>query len=373
MEDDEARRKVSQPLCTAHTSQRQAFIADIISRTKASRMADQDYHMSVEERIQAKRESFIENLVDYSSSGRLADQDSLPPTPRTAPDKIDDSAEMVSVGDFLRSSPGPKGLRRNRSRSVPLDDVPNDMPPPTLRKRIAGLVRRSSATFNLQIKKDTDMSVSYIAEHQENLDAVQVMVHGVGIRLKHQYTLRTESQQSNIAHLISAIDNLDIPINLPCHVVADQSVTMASSTLHLEARLAALPTSADCQASNLQHPLSASDLRAAKPSAFCCISCDRRLADLRNVLEEEAQASGSGFKNLPSEHWSEMMEVWMCHPDPSFTARVAAKSKSGFWPTQAQVLVGNSYLLVHADNLSMYNCMTGQVDKVSHHPVAPTD
>ena len=192
------------------------------------------------------------------------------------------------------------------------------------------------------------------------------MFHSVGLFLDDQYmldVLPTGGGLSMTAMLRSSDGpSLNIPIQLPCSVLVDQSVPPVKSQSHLEARLQAAPTSSSTSSSclsSLDHPLSAADLRKGGPSAFSCGSCDRQLVDLSSVVAQEDETAGSGFKNLPSEHWAEMVEVWMCHDDPAFTAGLAEKTKAGFWPDQSRVLVGNTYLLVHPDNASVYNCIPG--------------
>ncbi|RKP34713.1 ubiquitin-conjugating enzyme E2-binding protein [Dimargaris cristalligena] len=72
--------------------------------------------------------------------------------------------------------------------------------------------------------------------------------------------------------------------------------------------------------------------------------------------DHPASASDPTFTalNLPSEHWSELLDCWMCHPDEEFKYFMKYDrdtSLPGFrvhsWhPKLAQVMVGNTYLLV---------------------------
>jgi hypothetical protein len=95
--------------------------------------------------------------------------------------------------------------------------------------------------------------------------------------------------------------------------------------------------------------LCATDLRKIQPKVICCTGCDREIAELPNDC---------GFKDLPSEHWAEMMEVWMCHSDPGFTAQISAQTKDGFWPSEGIVLVGGSYLLLRDEYTKKHNLVT---------------
>ncbi|ORX36313.1 HECT-like ubiquitin-conjugating enzyme-binding-domain-containing protein [Kockovaella imperatae] len=347
----------------AKHAQRQAFIADILSRSKAGRLVDQEYPTSFEDTMKDKRKQFVETLVDFSSSRRYGDQDSLPPTPKTA-SGIDNTSEIVTVGDFLRSSSGPKTLGRSRSQSLPIDDAETERPKTTMKQKLSGMIRRSSAALHLQSKIDQGDALSYLAEYQENLHTIQLMVHGPGLLLKEQYVLETSSSgPSRSANLNCQAVPFKLPIQMPCHVPGSQSVPMTLSDLHLESKLRACPSVDGSLDSTLRHPFMSSELRSISPSGLCCATCSRQLAHLTSVLDAEARSTGAGFKNLPSEHWAEMMEVWMCHPDPAFTSRVAQRNRTGFWPADDQVLIGNNYLLIHPDDLVIYNCKNGNLDQ----------
>lgn len=205
------------------------------------------------------------------------------------------------------------------------------------------------------------LSVSYIAEHQENLLAVQVMLHGTGLPLKDDLYIETAKtvhpeHGAITATVLSKRDpSMSLHIDLPTPVTAFQSSYLQQQDVHLEAKLSALPSQSKGAISSLntivQHPLSASDIRQSKPKGLCCTACDREVADLAKANKSEQALKGSGFKDLPSEHWAEMLEVWMCHDDPAFTARLAQTTNEGFWPTRENVLMGGSYLLIHPDEV----------------------
>jgi len=60
---------------------------------------------------------------------------------------------------------------------------------------------------------------------------------------------------------------------------------------------------------------------------------------------------------LPSEHWEELVEAWMCHSDQKLHEHVVKHGKRGFWPKEGEALVGGSYILfeesvVHSNNLN---------------------
>jgi hypothetical protein len=51
------------------------------------------------------------------------------------------------------------------------------------------------------------------------------------------------------------------------------------------------------------------------------------------------------YRDLPSEHWEELVEAWMCHSDQKLNSQVANHGKRGFWPSAGQAFVGGSYIL----------------------------
>ena len=246
----------------------------------------------------AKRRSFIDGLVEFSSAGRYKDQDSIPPTSRTLPlsASVDDSSEMVTVEDFLRSSPGPRA--RSRSKSLPAVTFGRSKQP-SFSKRIQCMVRRGSGGLKVQVKKDQGKSrslsssmgltylvfagqtIQYVAELQENLQGVQIMVHGVGLLLDSQYVLEVSPairDSCRAATLRSLADpSSNTSIQLPCPVLPNQSISLVKSNLHLEARLRSAPTSLSTSSSSsnaLDHPMSAADLRKDRSTSLNCASCD---------------------------------------------------------------------------------------------------
>ena len=209
--------------------------------------------------------------------------------------------------------------------------------------------------------------VSYITEHQENLRTILVMLHGPGLSMKDDLQLDTTqsphtSGVGNEAIVVSRKDmSSPLRIPLPYPVPPAQSVPFVMQDLHLEAKLTALsPTLTSGISSFVDHVLSAADLTDMGPSALCCAACDREVA---------AMKSNQVFKDLPSEHWAEMMEVWMCHADPTFTARLAQQTRDGFWPSNGTVLVGGSYLLVEGSQTKKHNL---RVEETTESGIPPT-
>lgn len=200
------------------------------------------------------------------------------------------------------------------------------------------------------------------------------MLHGAGMSLKDDLDLETTASprlgdgphEAIVRSRKDPSSSLHIP--LPSAVNPGQVVPFIHQDLQLEGKLSALPFSSSAPVSSLNtvvdHALSAADLRRLRPKAICCVGCDREVAEL---------SPNTVYKDLPSEHWAEMMEVWMCHADPTFTARLGQQTRDGFWPTKETVLVGGSYVLVDGGHAKKHNlCIeTTEVSAslcVKHHP-----
>jgi hypothetical protein len=177
----------------------------------------------------------------------------------------------------------------------------------------------------------------------------------MGISLKEDLVLQTPSSASgSVDEAIVSRKDTVLRIPLPTAVHAGQSITLSAQDLHYEARLSALPAPTSSVTSLntvLATALSASELRSRSPSALCCTACEREIADVSAASRSGRTGTGAGYKDLPSEHWAEMMEVWMCHSDPAFTSQLAKRTEEGFWPAQGGVLVGGSYVLVNKDDV----------------------
>ena len=65
------------------------------------------------------------------------------------------------------------------------------------------------------------------------------------------------------------------------------------------------------------------------------------------------------WDDLPSEHWAELVDAWMCHGDMALNERVARHAR-GMWPRDGQVLVGGSYVLVGARDVVQEGLRVGE-------------
>lgn len=71
------------------------------------------------------------------------------------------------------------------------------------------------------------------------------------------------------------------------------------------------------------------------------------------------------YRDLPSEHWEELVEAWMCHSDQKLHDQVVRHGKAGFWPAKGQAYVGGSYVLFEESVVVKQNLLgAGAEDKV---------
>ncbi|WWD16681.1 hypothetical protein CI109_101111 [Kwoniella shandongensis] len=365
-------------LTSLRLAKQQAFINEIITRSRASRLASQEYPLSVEQKVQEKRASLVDSLVEYSLSGRLENQDATPPTPKSQSrfESPKEDFDLVTINDFLMgrkgSSESKNDSARSRSNSIPLVEEGDRQCSSSITfKKIAGAVRKKSVQLASKSNAELGTSkVSYVAEHQENLRVVQIVLYGLDSSSNPELVAKTSTDLATAENTKATVTSKRDPsfhleLCLPTPVHPNQDVPLFYHPTHLEAKLEALSIPQANATIAATYALSAADLRKVQPTSICCTACERQLADVTS-----ASASGeAGYKDLPSEHWAEMIEVWMCHDDPGFTKGLAEKTKEGFWPRDEGVLVGGSYLLIEEKQTYLSNLSTN--DSVKSDPWAP--
>ncbi|KAG8711412.1 hypothetical protein FRC09_020628 [Ceratobasidium sp. 395] len=332
----------------------------------------------------AKRDAFVTQLAQHSSHGRLHSQDAtLRPMPKerstalrseldlrntisrdtfVEPDTTDPNA-MMSLPEFIKSHPGP-----NRKSPPPAAGSSHPGSPRLLKKSsklnlqgrnrsnsappLAWLTGKSAAPRSSPpvpaLPPAAQMEITYVAEHRESLHMVslQLRVDGLSRSAKFEGEVLTGPRQSN---LVLQCDSTTLsPLPLPARVPAGRVDLFAASmgrpivaSDYLDLKLTTSPTE-NVEDTHHDHAplLDAEQLCACRPSAFVCASCSLPVVN--------GTASGTTrYNDLPSEHWAELLDAWMCHPDQQVSAEIA-KRADGFWPTSGQVLVGGGYLLFNS-------------------------
>lgn len=95
---------------------------------------------------------------------------------------------------------------------------------------------------------------------------------------------------------------------------------------------------------DIQVPYPAATFRKHRPDSLVCAAenCSGRavLADLRNV---------DRYNDLPSEHWAELLDAWMCHHDQTLSDELIHKGNN-IWPKAGQGLLSTSAMLLNRKN-----------------------
>ncbi|KAG8936106.1 hypothetical protein FRC00_009756 [Tulasnella sp. 408] len=107
---------------------------------------------------------------------------------------------------------------------------------------------------------------------------------------------------------------------------------------HMEIKLD-IPALADVPAEpedDLSRLLPADELKAMQPTSFICTSCSLPLIHCNKIKD---------YRDLPSEHWEEFVEAWMCHQDQKLTEEIGRHRQGAFVPERGIAFVGGSYVL----------------------------
>ncbi|GAA5837813.1 hypothetical protein JCM3766R1_001485, partial [Sporobolomyces carnicolor] len=125
-------------------------------------------------------------------------------------------------------------------------------------------------------------------------------------------------------------------LSLPSRVIPQQASVTSTGVYH-EVKLVTSPPSPTKSRADLEvHvPLSTAELRQSMPVSFACSICHAELVDSSDIMRYNA---------LPSEHWAELLDAWMCHPDQALSQDLVSKGK-GIKPRVDEGLVGTSYIL----------------------------
>lgn len=197
----------------------------------------------------------------------------------------------------------------------------------------------------------------YVAEHHENLQHVLVFV-GVdeglvaGLDLEAIVPPSLGFHSSGDTLILRCGSSSSAPLNLPVRVAAGKKevrvqighyeIKLTTSNLddspHHSSTLA--PSAVDDSSSRL---LDAEHLAKLSPTTFICSCCSL-------ALIQPPPAGGLQYRDLPSEHWAELLDAWMCHSDQKLHEHIA-KHSNALWPAAGQALLGGSYILFEESSI----------------------
>jgi ubiquitin-protein ligase E3 D len=182
------------------------------------------------------------------------------------------------------------------------------------------------------------LQVSYVAEHHEGLRHVLAflnvagMTPGVNLEASAVSGSNDTSDGAESALVLRSGSVVSSALALPARTQAGAQDVRVQG-LHYEIKIAT-PDPQTPRAEPIPL-LDAEQLRERAPMTFICASCSLPLVHGARVTR---------YDDLPSEHWAELVDAWMCHSDQVLNAQVSRHAK-GFWPQSGQALVGGSYIL----------------------------
>jgi hypothetical protein len=201
------------------------------------------------------------------------------------------------------------------------------------------------------------LQVSYVAEHHEGLRHVIAFlnVSGTmpGVNLEASVVGGSKDTDGVESTLILRSGSVESPaLALPARTQPGSQEVRVQG-LHYEVKVAT-PDPQSPRAEPLPL-LDAEQLGARAPTTFICASCSLPLVYGTRITR---------YDDLPSEHWAELVDAWMCHTDQTLNAQVA-RHANGFWPQSGQALVGGSYILFDKSAAVSANLRLTEKHKVS--------
>lgn len=203
-------------------------------------------------------------------------------------------------------------------------------------KRLDIIIHKTNQIFAGSIA----LNVSYVAEYHETLRHVLVFVAVSGIpvdtELQAEVLPTSSSGTEGDWLVIRSSWASSPPLSLPVRVIPGKKDVQIRQG-HYELKLGiANPQAARSSSPDEPTPLmSAEQLLSSKPTSWSCISCSLPLVHCPKLFK---------FRDLPSEHWEELVDAWMCHADQTLHNHIA-KHGRGFWPEDSEALVGGGYIL----------------------------
>ncbi|KAF9457746.1 HECT-like ubiquitin-conjugating enzyme-binding-domain-containing protein [Collybia nuda] len=347
----------------------------------------------------AKKEAFVEQLAEHSSAGRFHEQDASQP-------RTKDPHTLLSLPEFIRESL-PPGTRVEDPRAlltlpefvkepppvhvddseVELPEIPNLKSKKKLRHRSLSAPSlswlrssssksgtsssgsgssdsnshsrsRSRANNVIPSVPNIGFEVHYVAENHENLHHVLVFftvtgaTPGIDIEAEVLPPFPESHTEGGDRLIIRSGAQNSLPLILPARSLPGKAEVKVQSG-HYEIKLSTVSRPSSSQ----EDPpplLDASQLLSANPTSFICASCSLPLVQSSKIKE---------YRDLPSEHWQELVDAWMCHTDQKLNEQVTRHGQGGFWPRPDQGLVGGSYILFEESSMTRNNLHLAELPK----------
>ena len=255
---------------------------------------------------------------------------------------------------WLRPSSSRSSVLHSRSRSRPGSSKGEDGTPTC--EPVSFILSIPASTIYIFLSV-VGFEVHYVAENHENLQHIIVFLKvtgatpGLDIQAEVLPSFPDNDSAEGGDHLIvKSGAHASLPLPLPARTLPGKKEVKVQSG-HYEIKLTTLPPNPGSAAVDSVPLLDANQLSAASPTSFICASCSLPLVQSSKIER---------YMDLPSEHWQELVDAWMCHADQGLHEQVA-KHGRGFWPERGQALVGGSYILFEESSVAKTNlCPTDE-------------
>ena len=208
-------------------------------------------------------------------------------------------------------------------------------------------VSRKQTVRRKPVPREESAGLSYIAESQAQLGFVSVSLWMENTPASDFLSYQVDISNSQV--LVVSHDGVSHSVALPCQVVHGQEGSVAQLQDHWQVKLQMEQTPA--RARGVMHarqaaaPLSASTLQDMRPSQFVCDSCLQTVAETGSITQ---------YLPLPSQHWEELVDAWMCHTDQELSQGMIDTQKKldehrGLQGGQARV--ADSFIVIHPSQL----------------------
>ncbi|TCD70683.1 hypothetical protein EIP91_002058 [Steccherinum ochraceum] len=262
-----------------------------------------------------------------------------------------DSADVLGTSRPSSKTGKPKNHRSRSLSAPPLAWLLSNGPTrPTSPAKASRTSRPGSSHARLP-SLEVGLDVSYVAENHENLRHILVFltVSGAASNLPVEAEVVARENPDELPRLVVRCGtSSSSQLELPAHVVMGKKEVRLVGEDHYEIKLHApsssrpqsrpgSPPSTEIESASI---MDATYFSTTQPTSFICTSCSLPLVHASQV---------SSYRDLPSEHWAELVDAWMCHSDMKLHEHVKKNSKDGFWPEAREALVGGSYVLVQEE------------------------
>jgi hypothetical protein len=298
------------------------------------------------------RESMAESLQQDQKS---ADDETLLSLPEFVREPMPDyvtAAKPQNIARFKKKS-------RNRSMSAPSlfwlrpsSSRSSGTCTPTKKPR-----SRPGSSIDVDVEKSSPLDVHYVAEHHENLNHVLVfltvpdLIPGADVKAEVVPSLINNAEGDRFTITCGSSTSAELELPVP---TITRKIDVKVQSGHFELKLSTPSAHGSIVPISESLPLlDASQLSASNPTSFICASCSLPLVQSSKIRS---------YMDLPSEHWEELVDAWMCHTDQSLHEQVAKRGR-GFWPGTGQALIGGSYILFEESSVVKNNLYPAEQPK----------